>query len=448
MRERKNRKIGVESKFSTLKKKQKGGLREKLNPRKLDILGQPFQLKYSKGSETFQTLVGGVLSSCIILALVGVLVITALNLFDTTKPDVVSANTILPKTEEVDLYKERLIYPIAFTRGLSILDPDEVSKYLTLRLAISKFYLADPVKNINGFDITLDAPYKPCKDLQNKEWLEDYREEGFENALNLTYIYGLCPDLDGLEDKLKILGKFEDPPYINARIYIGPCSLPDKTQCKSIQEITSITVVTIAPKKMFDPSNKKNPLKTVLQLDKEYSIGSNHTRFYSYNSKRVRVYDDSWDFFEANFKLEYSYFELDYIDSSEHSQPRDYCPGGTLADFVSEVCPTYMLLFFVATGDLTKVTRTYPKILDAAGQIGGVAEVFMVIGGLIYSGYNSRLLLRFLKMRLFGNNFVKDCSRFLYNKDPNKGLDFEIGGEGRGLSQVLPDEVNPKSKNI
>ena len=348
----------------------------------------------------------------------------------------------------MDLYKERLIYPIALTRDLEIIDPYEASRYLTIRVAISKYYLADPVNNINSYEVILDAPYKPCKDLENKKWLEDFNAKGFENVVNLTYAYGLCPDLDGQEDKLKVEGKFEDPPYIHARVYIGPCSLPSRSQCKTLEEMTSTTVVIATPKKMFDFSNKKNPLKTVLQLDKEYSIDATRLKVMNYNSKRVRVYDDSWDFFEANFKLEYSYFELDYIDSSEHSQPRDYCPGGTLADFVSEVCPTYMLLFFVATGDLTKVTRTYPKILDAAGQIGGVAEVFMVIGGLIYSGYNSRLLLRFLKMRLFGNNFVKDCSRFLYNKDPNKGLDFEIGGEGRGLSQVLPDEVNPKSKNI
>ena len=93
-RNRKNKGIKIHSGASILNKRHKGGMSGKLNPRNLDILGQPFQLKYSKGSETFQTLAGGLLSSCIFLALFGVVVVTILNLLETTKPDVVSSNTI------------------------------------------------------------------------------------------------------------------------------------------------------------------------------------------------------------------------------------------------------------------------------------------------------------------------------------------------------------------
>ena len=343
----------------------------------------------------------------------------------------------------MDLYKERVIYPIALTRDLEIIDPYEASRYLTIRVAISKYYLADPVNNINSYEVILDAPYKPCKDLENKKWLEDFNAKGFENVVNLTYAYGLCPDLDGQEDKLKVEGKFEDPPYIHARVYIGPCSLPSRSQCKTLEEMTSTTVVIATPKKMFDFSNKKNPLKTVLQLDKEYSIDATRLKVMNYNSKRVRVYDDSWDFFEPVFKLEYSYFELDYMDSSEYPKAFGYCQGGELNDFINGRCPTYILLLFIATGDLTKITRSYPKVLDSVGQIGGVAEIFMVVGALIYASYNTKRLSRYLRVKLFGKDFVKDCSKFLYKED---GSEFGSQGEKRGVNQIVPEQANRNSK--
>ena len=210
-----------------------------------------------------------------------------------------------------------------------------------------------------------------------------------------------------------------------------------------MDEVRSTTLVSFSPEKMFDPSNKKNPLKTVIQSGHEYAVDTAHSKLLSFKSKRVTVFDVVWDFFEPKLKLEYSYFELKYTDMVEHSAGRDYCSGGSTTDFITGRCPIYFVMMFLPSGSLTKITRTYPKFLDSVGQIGGVAEIFMMVGGLIYAGYNSKKLTSYLREKLFGKKFVKDYGKFLHSNEGEREP-----STGSKIYPILPEEGQLKRKKF
>ena len=53
-------------------------------------------------------------------------------------------------------------------------------------------------------------------------------------------------------------------------------------------------------------------------------------------------------------------------------------------------CECYMTIILMSSNNRVVITRVYRDLIDTLSDIGGIVEILLFIGVIIYSGYNLR----------------------------------------------------------
>ena len=153
----------------------------------------------------------------------------------------------------------------------------------------------------------------------------------------------------------------------------------------------------------FVPSDKLQPLKRVPLL-KDFRVDLTQEMRYEISLKGNEIYDDEKDF--SDKKLAFTFIDND--DEKIYSTNRDYTkiicdPGEPNTNDVE--CPPYKVISLRSSGKTLTIVRKYPKVLGTMGEIGGTAELIVIIIGFFYMFYNSYFQHLFKRKRVLNHDF-------------------------------------------
>jgi hypothetical protein len=123
---------------------------------------------------------------------------------------------------------------------------------------------------------------------------------------------------------------------------------------------------------------------------------------YEISLKGNEIFDDNKDF----SSMEQSFNFIDNDDEKIYSVYRDYtkliC---TPAEVDSSTCPPYTVINMRSSGKTLTIVRKYPKFLETLGEIGGTADLIVIVVGFVYLFYNSYYLHLFKRKRVLNHDF-------------------------------------------
>jgi hypothetical protein len=169
-------------------------------------------------------------------------------------------------------------------------------------------------------------------------------------------------------------------------ITIFPCALgsagPAPNQC--VDEATYIDgqdLMVLLTKYSFDPENKSSPIKLIPYFDSRFVLETTLTTTQEFFMSKTEIYDDDLDFIKERKKFEYS--EIDYIIQLTNSRVIQTNPWCDLATFPAG-CNPYAYIQIKSGGKSTKIKRTYKKVMETFGELGGFVEIAVAAMALIY----------------------------------------------------------------
>lgn len=171
-------------------------------------------------------------------------------------------------------------------------------------------------------------------------------------------------------------------------ISILPCTLEDSSKCASAIEMFRFSIYLFLPKFGFKREDFEKPITmnptVAFSSGINYQVAKKRRIFFKENI----IYDDKMDFFPVTEKARF--VEIDNIEVNNYPRPDAtvHCTKKQVATFT---CVPYIQLEFRPSGKITKITRSYKKLLSVFGEIGGTSKTFftvasiamIVLGGLI-----------------------------------------------------------------
>ena len=371
---------------------------QRLHPKHLDMIGSELKFKYGD-QERFKTGFGGCLTLIIIIATLAALLSTIQNLIISPQPEVSISTKFSEKSPKINLYDEEINLGFAVGDPLKgTLPSSQSSRYITIKAYIESF-AADLETGAPIFSRPVEIHYKPCPEIQDKKFIKPFLNN--EVSKQLAYNFGLCPELSGISEKFFIQAKVQDPPMFTLSIYLYPCSLPNRDDCASLQEVPRARVHYTTNKKAFDPNNYTNPVTMTPEFNGILKLDPRSTKIMSNVVKLNEIWDDRVDFLDANLRLRYADYHLNSKDQAMRDPQQVYCSMEMIEKHNFDCLP-YIHFSFQSSGETTVIRRTYSKFFSSLGEVGGTAETLMLLSLLIYSWYNSYFVDKFLKKELFG----------------------------------------------
>ena len=253
-----------------------------------------------------------------------------------------------------------------------------------------------------------------------------------DTSYSLVKNFGLCPEIDKETEDYIVKSKFQDPPNHELKIFIFPCSLPDRTQCKDINQLKGKNVIYSNINKAFDDSNLKNPVSTMPEFDgvQEVDLSLQKTKYYKVRGNEI--WDQRLDFLNPKKRKTYADYSLHYSDISTRDKNQVYCDPKVLDIPKQTVCKPYFSLVFKASGEKKIMLRKYPTFFGTTGEIGGTAEILILVFMMIYSWYNQHFLKKFVRKEMLQNSSSEEVKALILGskikeqeliKDPNKKLE-------------------------
>lgn len=377
----------------------------------LDIYGGNYTFKY-KGKEKYKTLTGGFISVASVLIIAFTTFVFTTNYFDTTKPEISTSTKILARFPKRDLYKQR--YGIAtgiYMLPSTVIPIANLSRYVT-PLA---YILEMNIQNVATGQLTFDAVeiifFKACTEIEDKRLTSLFLESGSEEIQSFTKNYLVCPDIKNPE-QFYVESNAYSPPYRIIQMMMYPCSLPDPTNCASVLELTNSNMNFAFLQTSFSPEKKENPLDYV-PIVKDFRIAVSQQTRWDVTLKLTEIHDDNYDL--SDTKKTFSFIEKDEEMMYGITRPGSptHC---TFEQMTAFICPAYSTLTIKSSGKLTRIVRTYPKLLGTLGEIGGTADIFVIVIGFLYAFYNSYFLQKFKEQRVLNHN-VKELEKMYNEKD-------------------------------
>jgi hypothetical protein len=118
----------------------------------------------------------------------------------------------------------------------------------------------------------------------------------------------------------------------------------------------------------------------------------------------VELYDDKYDFFEETLKQKYS--EIDKITTNFGLRDLSDTEWDLIChpDALS-YCEEYISILIFSSGDLITMKRTYPKIFNVIGELGGFIDIVMLVFGILYIASKIQKDTEQIKKALLGRLF-------------------------------------------
>ena len=381
--------------------KNQKGILNSLNPKNIDFIGSELQLKYTNNGR-FQTKLGGLISFFVTF-FVGLVIYSSFkNLLSTDSPVATVSNVYSRKAYRFDLFKEKMFFHFGLAnKGITYLSKtqrDEINRFITLKgfVAHDKGYFPNRQRDV---EYSFELVFKPCTEVTDKTILADI--EWHKESKQIIDLFGLCPELAGGHDKYFVQGKIQDPPAYYISLFIFPCSLPDASQCASLDEFQGTFLYHTKTRKGFDASNYEEPLYTIVEFDGIEQIDPAISKLLYYKIRDNEVWDDTHDFFDKRLRAKTADYFVEYRDSRTRDVNKLHCDASILDVPLQTTCQPYLTISVASSGEKKVIVRSYPKFFNTLGEIGGTAEILIIFSCFIYFKYNSFYLSKYIKKEVF-----------------------------------------------
>lgn len=402
-----------------------------LTYKNLDIFSQNFGFKVNKSSSSFKTHLGATITIiCFFLTATGV-VIFLMDYLNTTSPKVTISKERTNEFPRIELGDNNFLPILTITDSSSaILEESEAIKRATPVITKHEFG-PDPSNPLKlKYRAIKSLRYVDCR--QSKLGDRDINKLLEESNTTLYYNLGLllCPEDMEDPDFWVLEGSGTQFPQFDLSISLYPCSLEDQTHCANQEEMSGIRVSLSLMSLTYNLKNKTSPRKNLhSSAFLTTQIVPSTTLFYNTFFKKIRIFDEDWDF--AKEKLNTEFFSLGHKYS--FFGQRDYSIYCSQQQIDSLLCAPYVSYFFKSGADVETVSRIYPKFFSMMSEVGGFSDLVFIIMGFFYSIYNNYYYKRFIKEQLINKKTEADL-RELSKRLNLKVTEFE-SAKGRYLDQ-------------
>ena len=344
---------------------------------KIDLYGLSFPLRYN-AHHKFNTLCGKTLSILTILCTTIVVILFLIQNFSRNNMTIIHNSEQL--YEKKILNFSRLPFLIGFINygGRPVMiDP----KYVSITLDKNDHY---PEINKEGI-MLLRRESTPIQleycDL-NKHFNND--SDVIQMIKNFEYQNYLCV-VPG--QNLSIAGRFGDSihGYDMLEIHLIKCdNKTNNNNCVSTDELnrfyTNSYMSILYLNEALEHHDKFNPIRKSFRSEVFTVVSNSVKRYYYYFAPAEYISNNGYFFnvFQKYEFFEYEKTQIDFVDEEDQS----FYSNETLI----EVC-------FSSVDKFVKVERTYPKIQDSLGNIGGWIRIILIICQLISDYFSEKIFL-------------------------------------------------------
>ena len=385
----------------------------------LDLVGKKSSFEFPTFSRSLKTAAGSCLTLVIGLVAIAATAIIGSKYFDTSSPSITFSNEIGPEISH-NMVKELILPPMTVYMEGSPLQTN-ISRMATLK-AISMTFLFNPDTSLFKMIGYVETDFVYCKELNDPYFNQILEKIGdknkFKNILK-------CPDFKGNYSLSDVLSDSKNVLYKYLMLNAYPCSLDDRSQCISSDEVSKLRLVVANPKKSIDPSNYTHPYKITVTTE-EIALNPSRTKQRKFVMQRTKITDLRNDILGPEKKDEFSSTPKFFRDSASRIGMPLYCEKG-------KFCTMYMNFQFEGGSEVIQVKRKYTLPTEIIGEIGGVLKVALMFG-MAYTFYNQAKKKAFVIESVFSGQ-KKKTSR-VNQVGPLRGISAKNGtGVKQGSGQ-------------
>ena len=293
----------------------------KCSIKNLDFLGDKFKIGYSTPNGKFQSKLGGYITILMGVLSTSMFFVVMSQFFTKSSPVVMTSSEFGSKISTFNLYKENLFQNFGIRKGIKYVDGPDIRRYVTIRAEIvdsaasftEKRFFVKPFREFE-YDVCENV-----KDEHVRQYMRDISDiSGIET-------YFTCPDFKGLGNDFVVHDNYDNHTYKWLSIKIYPCSLEDKSQCASAEEIEALRNDYTYPLKLLQPSDAETPVRTSI-IRQSVTFDPRTTKNIKMVVKLNRVLDGTLTtLIPPTLKLEYATIHEDKIDPRKRKESQIHC---------------------------------------------------------------------------------------------------------------------------
>ena len=278
---------------------------------------------------------------------------------------------------EINLGKSKHL-PMMFVKSHStgMIKFSDLTSYITL----NAIYLT-VIHQSNGSLYFDNKPVKivSCGELVKAGTFDTDFYKNLGTHTNKVEEYGICFDP---EDKdLTISGGYATLNATFLSIYVNPCSLEDKSKCADLATITDLWVKYVHLQPAIDLSNKQNPVSYVAFTNELIPVNPDIYLIKEKVLRQSKIVDSS-GLLSQNENTKQFTSTIEATPSIVWRNRSDL--HSKFEEIDTYVKKPYIEIGFTSGPIKTTISRSYKGVLETAGEIGGLVDLFKVGFVLLY----------------------------------------------------------------
>ena len=364
----------------------------------LDFLGSEFSFGFPTITGKFQTHFGG--SITILLGIVTALtfVVVMSQYFDKTGPIVTTSSELGSRLMEFNLYDQLMFSPIAMYVGPAYVLKNW-SNYVTVKARVDKS-VYNTTTQIFQNSPYLEFDFIPCSESKDPKVIKFL--DGLNDIEKILSIF-ICPDFRGMGQEYTAIDDFEKYQFRWINVHVYPCSLEDKEECASEEEIRKLTVDVTPLTKLLKTSDYKDPLRNFI-LRRYVEVEPSVKKIIKFDMRNSKVIDDASRFSPPVVKEEFSSAFMSSFDFKERDRNQFHCDMEVIKQGPHAGCSPYITYNYAGVGDVGIIRRNYKKWTEMLGEFGGIIKVIGSTTFFFYAFYNSFAMKGYLSKIILGSN--------------------------------------------
>ena len=363
----------------------------------LDFLGSEFSFCFPTITGKFQTHFGG--SITILLGIVTALtfVVVMSQYFDKTGPIVTTSSELGSRLMEFNLYDQLMFSPMGMYVGPAYVQGNW-SKYVTIKARVDRS-VYNTTTQIFQTRPYLEFDFIPCSESKDPAVIKLL--EGLNDVEKIISIF-ICPDFRGLGQEYTAIDDFEKYQFQWINVHVYPCSLENKEECASEEEIRQLTVDVNPITKLLKTSDYKDPLRNFI-LRRYVEVEPSVKKIVKFDMRNSKVVDDASRFFPPVVKEEFSSAFMSSFDFKERDRNQFHCDMEVIKQGPHAGCSPYITYNYAGVGDIGIIRRNYKKWTEMLGEFGGIMKVIGSTVFFLYAFYNSFAMKGYLSKIILGS---------------------------------------------
>ena len=353
-----------------------------------DSLGAEYSFSY-KRAPRHQSIFGAALTflSYIIVAISSFILFKQYQ--DTTNVETSQSTHYSKSSPNINLAQNDF-YPIVILYGRDdqMIMRWDAQRYVYIDAFIFDNELVSFADKTNRQKLVTSIRYIPCADLEDLTYYKKFytgKENGVETLIEWG---GLCPNITDFSD-FNLVGTLTSRPHRYMVLGIKPCALPVREWCMPWEKVDRIRLSFVLPQYSVDAENYADPITMIPNIDDRYILSPFYLLKNNFKFSSVEIFDDRNELFFNEPKKKDGFFVIDESTFKTSLLGRVLVPGYELYCDI-HFCFPYALFFFQSGNKVTKITRTYPTMVEVLGEVGRFLGVALVVSGVVYMIYSKR----------------------------------------------------------